>query len=73
MELTRHPVPGFGRENLRLLNAVERAVPAGKIIEATVDNYATHEHPKVKAWLTRHLRWTFTSRRHSAPGRRRAG
>src|SRR3712207_7644243 len=22
-------------------------------------NYATHKHPKVKAWLARHPRWTF--------------
>ena len=40
-------------------STVERAVPAGRIIEAVVDNYATHEHPKVKAWLARHPRWTF--------------
>jgi transposase len=24
-----------------------------------LDNYATHKHPKVLAWLTRHPRWTF--------------
>ena len=24
-----------------------------------VDNYATHKHPKVKAWLARHPRWSF--------------
>jgi transposase len=24
-----------------------------------VDNYATHKHPKVRAWLARHPRWTF--------------
>jgi hypothetical protein len=24
-----------------------------------VDNYATHKHPKVRAWLKRHPRWTF--------------
>jgi transposase len=46
-------------EFIRFLNAVERAVPAGKLIEAVVDNYATHKHPKVKAWLARHPRWTF--------------
>src|SRR3954453_20093872 len=40
-------------EFIRFLNAVERAVPAGKLIEAVVDNYATHKHPKVKAWLPR--------------------
>ncbi len=45
-------------EFIRFLNDVERAVPAGKLIEAVVDNYATHTHPK-KAWLERHPRWTF--------------
>jgi transposase len=46
-------------EFIRFLNAIEREVPAGKLIEAVVDNYATHKHPKVKAWLARHPRWTF--------------
>jgi transposase len=46
-------------EFIRFLNDIERAVPAGKRIEAVVDNYATHKHPKVKAWLERHPRWTF--------------
>ena len=36
-------------EFIRFLNDVERAVPAGKLIEAVVDNYATHKHPNVKA------------------------
>ena len=34
-------------------------VPPGKLIEAVVDNCATHKHPKVRAWLARHPRWTF--------------
>ena len=46
-------------EFIRFLNPVERAVPASKLIEAVVDNYATHKHPKVRAGLTRHRRWTF--------------
>jgi transposase len=46
-------------EFIRFLNDVERAIPAGRLIEAVVDNYATHKHPKVKAWLQRHPRWTF--------------
>ena len=46
-------------EFIRFLNDVERAIPAGKLIEAVVDNYATHKHPKVRAWLERHPRWTF--------------
>jgi transposase len=47
------------QEFIRFLNAIERAVPAGKVIHVILDNYATHKHPKVKAWLTRHPRWTF--------------
>lgn len=46
-------------EFIRFLNAVEREIPAGKLIHAVVDNYATHKHPKVKRWLARHPRWTF--------------
>jgi transposase len=46
-------------EFIRFLNTVEREVPDGKAIEAVVDNYATHKHPAVKAWLERHPRWTF--------------
>jgi transposase len=47
------------QEFIRFLNTVEAQVPAGKIVHAIVDNYATHKHPKVLAWLARHPRWTF--------------
>jgi transposase len=47
------------QEFIRFLNAVEAAVPAGKLIHAILDNYGTHKHPKVMAWLERHPRWTF--------------
>ncbi len=47
------------QEFIRFLNAVEAEVPAGKLIHAIVDNYATHKHPKVRAWLAHHPRWTF--------------
>ncbi len=47
------------QEFIRFLNAVEREVPAGKTVHAILDNYATHKHPKVLAWLGRHPRWTF--------------
>ena len=47
------------QEFLRFLNAVEAVVPAGKLIHCILDNYATHKHPKVLAWLARHPRWTF--------------
>jgi transposase len=47
------------QEFIRFLNAVEAAVPAGKLVHAILDNYAAHKHPKVWAWLERHPRWTF--------------
>jgi transposase len=47
------------QEFIRFLNAVEAAVPAGKLVHAVVDNYAAHKHPKVLQWLVRHPRWTF--------------
>jgi transposase len=47
------------QEFIRFLNGVEAAVPAAKAIHAVVDNYATHKHPNVRAWLARHPRWTF--------------
>jgi transposase len=47
------------QEFLRFLNAIEREIPAGKVIHVILDNYATHKHPKVLAWLARHPRWTF--------------
>jgi transposase len=47
------------QEFLRFLNAVEAAVPAGKLVHAILDNYATHKHLKVLAWLARHPRWAF--------------
>ena len=46
-------------EFIRFLNAVEREIPAGQLIHTVLDNYATHKHPKVLAWLARHPRWTF--------------
>src|SRR3954454_18060533 len=47
------------QEFIRFLNAIEVAVPAGKLVHVVLDNYATHKHPKVQAWLDRHPRWTF--------------
>ena len=47
------------QEFIRFLNRVEAAVPAGKLVHAILDNYAAHKHPKVRAWLARHPRWTF--------------
>jgi transposase len=47
------------QEFIHFLNAIEAAVPAGKLVHAILDNYGTHKHPKVLAWLARHPRWTF--------------
>jgi transposase len=47
------------QEFIRFLNAVERAVPAGKVVHAIVDNYAAHKQPNVLKWLADHPRWTF--------------
>src|SRR4051812_34655504 len=51
--------PDEHQEFIRFLNAVEAAVPAGKLVHAVLDNYGTHKHAKVLAWLERHPRWTF--------------
>ena len=47
------------QEFIRFLNAIEAEVPAGKIVHAILDNYATHKHPKVIEWLARHPRFVF--------------
>lgn len=46
-------------EFIRFLNAVEAAVPPGKVGHMILDNYAAHKHRKVRVWLARHSRWTF--------------
>jgi transposase len=55
-------------EFIRVLNAVEREVAAGKVIHAVLDDYPTHKHPKALAWLARHPRWTFHFIRPRPPG-----
>lgn len=47
------------QEFIKFLNQIERDVLAGKVIHAILDNYCTHKHAKVQAWLARHPRWTF--------------
>jgi len=47
------------QEFIRFLNTVEAAVPAGKLVHVILDNYGTHKHSRVMAWLERHPRWTF--------------
>jgi putative transposase len=45
------------QEYLGFLQQIEREVPSHLDIHAIADNYATHNHPKVKGWLARHPRW----------------
>lgn len=45
------------REWLRFLKQIEAQTPAGVQLHLIVDNYATHKHPKVKAWLGHHPRF----------------
>ena len=47
------------QEFLRFLNAIERAIPAGKIVHVVLDNVATHKTPEIIRWLSRHPRWVF--------------
>jgi transposase len=47
------------QEYIRFLDTVDATVKADTAIHAIVDNYATHKHPNVKAWLVAHPNWTF--------------
>src|SRR3981081_2708926 len=51
------------QEFIPLLNASEAERALVKIIQVVLDTYATHKHPKVRAWLLRHPRFVF----HSTP------
>ena len=44
-------------EWLRFLKQIDRETPKDLDIHLIQDNYATHKHPKVKAWLERHPRF----------------
>ena len=45
------------QEFLRFLKQVAKAYPRRKL-HVVVDNYATHKHPKVQAWLAKNKRVT---------------
>jgi transposase len=47
------------REFIRFLNKINRRTPPDLDLHLVVDNYATHKHPKVRAWLARHPRFHF--------------
>ncbi|MEI7844046.1 MAG: IS630 family transposase, partial [Gallionellaceae bacterium] len=44
-------------EWLKFLKQINRETPKGKTLHLIVDNYATHKHPVVKAWLEKHPRF----------------
>jgi transposase len=45
------------QEFLAFLNHLDRNVPPGLDIHLIADNYGTHKHAKVKAWMARHPRY----------------
>jgi transposase len=45
------------QEWLKFLRVIDYVIPAGKQVHLIVDNYATHKHPKVRRWLSRHPRF----------------
>ena len=51
--LPRHRHVAF----LKFLKTIDREVPRGLKVHLILDNYATHNHPNVKAWLARHPRF----------------
>ncbi|MFL5864242.1 MAG: IS630 family transposase [Solirubrobacteraceae bacterium] len=44
-------------EFLKFLKTIDRQVPKRLQIHLILDNYATHNHPNVRAWLERHPRF----------------
>jgi transposase len=44
-------------EFVTFLRTIDRHVPKGLEIHLILDNYATHKHPTVKAWLNKHPRF----------------
>jgi hypothetical protein len=45
------------QELLRFLMLIDKQTPAGLDLHLVVDNYATHKHARVKAWLKKHSRF----------------
>ena len=42
---------------LKFLRQIDRETPKGKTLHLIADNYATHKHPVVQAWLAKHPRF----------------
>ena len=45
------------QEWLKFLKLVDTQTPPERALHIILDNYATHKHPKVKAWLKKHPRF----------------
>ena len=45
------------QEFIRFLKKIDAETPPGMELHLIVDNYGTHKHPRVKAWLGRHPRF----------------
>lgn len=45
------------QEWLKFLRVIDQVTPERKEIHLIADNYATHKHPRVQRWLTRHPRF----------------
>ena len=44
-------------EWLKFLRQIDRETPKGKTLHLIADNYATHKHPAVQEWLSKHPRF----------------
>ena len=47
------------QEFIRFLKLIDAQTPPNLDLHLIMDNYATHKHPRVKAWLGRHPRFQF--------------
>jgi len=55
--MLKHGASRRHQEWLGLLKKINRETPKHLQLHLIVDNYATHNHPKVKAWLEKHKRF----------------
>jgi transposase len=46
------------QEWIQFLSLIDRETPKDKSIHLIADNYATHKHPEVQAWMAQHPRFT---------------
>jgi len=61
-QLTRHA------SGLQFLRLIQRKTPSSLQLHLIVDNYGTHTHPDVQAWLARHPASSCTSRPRARRG-----